>query len=253
MTPPFLLLQLSDLHLGGDPSAVDPLTSLRAAVEAVLALPDRADALLVTGDLSDDGSERSYEEVAGLLEQLRLPTHVLPGNHDDRAALRRVFGLAGAGAQPINYSAELGPLRLVALDSTRPGEDRGELSEETLRWLDAELTLEPARPTVLAMHHPPLLTALPPFERICLDAGERTRLAEVVERHPQVRRIVCGHIHRTIVAELGGRAVLAIPSVHRQALLDFSADGFELNEDPAGFAIHAWTGEALASHVQPVR
>lgn len=253
MTPPFLLLQLSDLHLGADPSAVDPAGSLRAAVEAVLGLPDRPDALLVTGDLSDDGSERSYEQVAELLEPLRLPVHVLPGNHDDRAALRRAFGLAGAGAEPINYSAELGPLRLVALDSTRPGEDRGELSEETLGWLDAELALQPARPTVLAMHHPPLVTALPPFDGICLSAGERAGLAAVLERHRQVRRVLCGHVHRTIVAELGGRAVLAIPSTHRQALLDFDADGFALNEDPAGFAVHAWTGEELASHVQPIR
>jgi 3',5'-cyclic AMP phosphodiesterase CpdA len=252
MASPFLLLQLSDLHLGADASEVDPVVCLRAAVEAVLALPNRPDALIVSGDLSDDGSERSYEQVAELLEPLQLAIHVLPGNHDDRAALRRVFGLAGAGDEPINYSAELGPLRLLALDSTRPGEDRGELSGETLGWLDAELALEPARPTVLAMHHPPLVTALPPFDGICLSASERAGLAELLERHPQVRRVVCGHVHRTIAAELGGRAVLAIPSTHRQALLDFGSDGFAFSDDPAGFALHAWTGEALASHVQPV-
>lgn len=249
---PFLLLQLSDLHLGGNASEVDPVASVRAAVEAVLALPDRPDALVVSGDLSDDGSERSYKQVAELLEPLRLTIHALPGNHDDRAAMRRVFGLPGSGDEPINYSAELGPLRLVALDSTRPGEDRGELSGETLSWLDAELALEPARPAVLAMHHPPLVTALPPFDGICLSAAERAGLAAVLERHPQVRRVVCGHVHRTIAAELGGRAVLAIPSIHRQALLDFGADGFAFGEDPAGFALHAWTGAELASHVQPV-
>jgi 3',5'-cyclic AMP phosphodiesterase CpdA len=249
---PFLLLQLSDLHIGADPSEVDPVASLRAAVEAVQALPDRPDALLVSGDLSDDGSASSYERAAELLAPLGLPTHVLPGNHDDRAALRRAFGLAGDGAEPVNYSADLGPLRLIALDSTLPGHDRGELSEETLRWLDAELRQEPTQPTVLAMHHPPLVTAVPPFDEICLSAAERDELAALLERHPQVRRVVCGHIHRTIAAELGGRAVLVIPSVYRQAVLDFGATEFALSADPAGFAVHAWTGEALASHVQPI-
>lgn len=252
MAAPFLVLQLSDLHLGSDPSEVDPVASLRAAVEAVRALADRPDALVVSGDLSDDGSERSYEQAAELLAELRLPTHVLPGNHDDRATMRRVFGLAGAGDEPINYSADLGLLRLLALDSTLPGAERGELSAETLSWLDAELGQEPSVPTLLAMHHPPLLTALPPFDEICLSAGERAGLAAVLERHPQVRRVVCGHIHRTIAAELGGRAVLAIPSTYRQARLDFRSGGFALSEDPAGFALHAWTGEDLASHVQTV-
>jgi 3',5'-cyclic AMP phosphodiesterase CpdA len=227
--------------------------TLRAAVAAVQALPDRPDALLVSGDLSDDGSARSYEQAAELLEPLRLTTHVLPGNHDDRAALRGAFGLAGSGDEPINYSADLGPLRLIALDSILPGEDRGELSEATLRWLDAELGQEPTQPTILAMHHPPLVTGVPPFDGICLSADERAGLAAVLERHLQVRRVVCGHIHRTIAAELGGRAVLAIPSVYRQALLSFDSDEFALSEDPAGFAVHAWTGEELASHVQPIR
>jgi len=249
---PFLLLQLSDLHLGSDPSEVDPLDSLRAAVDAVAALADRPDALLVSGDLSDDGSARSYEQAAELLGELGLPIHVLAGNHDDRAAMRKVFGLPGDGDEPINYSTDLGPLRLLALDSTRPGEDGGELSEETLGWLDAELAREPAAPTILALHHPPLVTALPPFDGICLSAAERAGLAAVLERHPQLRRVVCGHIHRTIVAELGGRAVLAIPSVYRQARLEFRSGGFALSEDPAGFALHAWTGEDLASHVQPI-
>jgi len=247
---PYLVLQLSDLHLRADPG--DSLASLRAAVEAVGALTDRPDALIVSGDLSDDGSERSYEQAAELLAELRLPTHVLPGNHDDRAAMRKVFGLAGAGDEPIDYSAELGPLRLVALDSTLPGEERGGLSAATLSWLDGELALEPSRPTLLALHHPPFVTALPAFDEICLSAVERSGLAAVLERHPQVRRVVCGHIHRTITAELAGRAVLAIPSTHRQARLDFRSEDFSLSADPAGFALHAWTGEELTSHVQPV-
>jgi hypothetical protein len=74
----------------------------------------------------------------------------------------------------------------------------------------------------------------------------------VLARHPQVRRVVAGHVHRAIVAELAGRAVLTVPAVYRQASLDFGGEHFALSADPAGFALHAWTGTELVSHLQPI-
>ena len=249
---PFLLVQLSDSHLGSTPSEHDPAASLRAAVEAVLALPDRPDALLVSGDLADDGSAGSYATVRELLAPLGLTPHVLPGNHDERAALRAAFDLPGAGAEPIQYSVDLGPLRLVALDTLLPGEDRGELDAARLEWLDAELGRAPEQPTVLAMHHPPLHTAIPPFDQICLSPAERSELAAILSRHPQVLRIVAGHVHRTMVAELAGRAVLTAPSTYRQSRLDFSSSELALNHYPPGFAVHSLDAGALTTHIVPV-
>lgn len=249
---PFLLVQLSDSHLGSPPSEHDPVACLRAAVDAVLALPDRPDALLVSGDLADDGSARSYETVRELLQPLGLTPHVLPGNHDERAALRGAFGLPGSGEEPIQHSVDLGPLRLVALDTVRPGEDRGELDPARLRWLDAELRQAPEQPTVLAMHHPPLHTAIPPFDAICLTPAERSQLAAVLGRHPQVLRIVAGHVHRTMVAELAGRAVVTAPSTYRQARLDFGSPELALNHDPPGFAVHALDAGVLTTHIVPI-
>ncbi len=250
--PPFLLLQLSDLHIGAPAGARDPRQCLREAVDAAAALADRPDAVLVSGDLTDDGSPRSYEFVRGELERLGLPYFVLPGNHDERAALRSGFGLPGEGADPIQYSVDLGPLRLVALDTVRPGADRGQLDAERLGWLEAELGAAPEQPVVLAMHHPPLVTAIPPFDEICLDAAERAALAAVLDDHPQVRRIVAGHVHRPIAAELAGRAVVTAPSTHRQSRLDFSSPDLALNDDPPGFAIHVLADGQLASHIQPI-
>ncbi|HEX3240562.1 MAG TPA: phosphodiesterase [Solirubrobacterales bacterium] len=252
MAAPFLLAQLSDFHVGAPASGRDPRQCLRAAIDAVAALPDRPDALLASGDLSDDGSPASYEFVREQLERLGLPYFVLPGNHDDRAALRRCFDLAGEGDDPIQYAADLGPLRLVAVDTVLPGEDRGELDDVALTLIEAELAVAPEQPTLLAMHHPPLHTGIPPFDEICLDAGARGGLAAVLSRHPQVLRIVAGHVHRTIVGELAGRAVLTVPSTYAQARLDFTATDFGLNDDPPGFAVHAFANGEIASHIQPL-
>jgi 3',5'-cyclic AMP phosphodiesterase CpdA len=147
---------------------------------------------------------------------------------------------------------DLGPLRIVVVDSTRPGEDRGELDTGRLRWLDTELAGAPDRPTLIALHHPPVSTGVAAWDEIGLPAADRRALGDVLQRHPQVRRIVAGHVHRTISAELAGRAVLAVPSTYVQTRLDFNSDEIETVDEPPGFAVHALLDGELASHVQPV-
>jgi 3',5'-cyclic-AMP phosphodiesterase len=252
VTSPFLLVQLSDPHIGATWAAGDPVALLRAAVESVRRMPDAPDAVLMSGDLADNAADAEYELVHELLAQLGAPVYVLPGNHDDRDALRRHFDLPGAVGTPVQYTVELGPLRLVVLDSTRPGEDRGELDADRLSWLDAELTGAPDRVTLVALHHPPVSTGVAAWDEIGLPAADRRALGAVLDRHPQVRRVVAGHVHRTMTAELAGRAVLVVPSTYIQTRLNFSAQEIETAAEPPGFAVHALLDGELASHVQPV-
>jgi 3',5'-cyclic-AMP phosphodiesterase len=249
---PFLLVQLSDPHIGADWAPGDPVARLATAVRAVRALRPQPDAVLVSGDLADNATAAEYEQFRELLAPLRAPSYVLPGNHDDRRALHRHFGVPGADGDPVQYAVELGPLRLVVLDTTIPGEDPGALDAERLDWLDAALEAAPELPTLLAMHHPPISTGIPVWDEIGLADTDRRALAAVVERHPQVRRLVSGHVHRAITGELAGRAVLTVPSTYVQARLNFEMEQLELAREPAGFAVHALVDGELISHVQPV-
>jgi len=249
---PFLLLQVSDLHVGARWNGVDAEEHLRWAVEAAQALPDRPDALLVSGDLTDNGAPAEYERVRELLAPLGLEPHVLPGNHDLRAPLRAAFGLPGEGEEPVSHAVDLGPLRLVCLDSAVPGAEGGSLDGGRIEWLDATLAADAATPTVVALHHPPLRTEIPTFERIGLAPESGAALAAVVARHPQVARIVAGHVHRTIVAELAGRAVVTVPSTYLQAALDFTAPKLTMLPDPPGFAIHTLRDGTLTTHLQRI-
>jgi 3',5'-cyclic AMP phosphodiesterase CpdA len=96
----------------------------------------KPDAVLVSGDLTDHATDGEYEQVRELLVPLDARLYVLPGNHDDRRALHRHFGVLGADGEPVQYSVDLGPLRLVVLDTTRPGEDPGALDAERLGCRD---------------------------------------------------------------------------------------------------------------------
>jgi 3',5'-cyclic AMP phosphodiesterase CpdA len=249
--PPFVLIQLSDPHIGAEWAGADPVARLEAAVASVRARFPHADAVLVSGDLAEHAADTEYERVRDLLSPLSPPVHVFAGNHDDRRALHRHFGVSGSDGEPAHYAVDLGPVRLVVLDTTIPGEDAGTLDSERLAWLDAELARAAAATTLLAMHHPPLRTGVPAWDEIGLPVADRLALGAVLERHPQVCRIVCGHVHRAMTGELAGRPVVTAPSTYVQARLDFSSEKIELSDEPTGFAVHTVLDGDVISHVQP--
>ncbi len=249
MTRPFLVVQLSDPHIGADWGDGDPVATLAATVDAVRALEPKPDAVLLTGDLADHAADAEYERLREVVALLGLPLYALPGNHDDRAALRRHFGTPGAGSEPVQYAVDLGPFRLVVLDSTRPGEDGGELDADRLVWLEEALADASETPTVLALHHPPLTTGIAAMDEIGLPPTDQRALGAVLDRHPQVRRIVAGHLHLSISADLGGRIVLVAPSTYVQAALDFGAETIEFSAGPPGFVVHAFVDGRLTSYV----
>lgn len=252
MAIPTLLVQLSDLHIGGNENGLDPVPRLEAVIEAVRALPNRPDATLISGDLTDDGAAEGYRLAREMLARLEVPLHVIPGNHDDRSRLREAFELPGAGDEPINYSTQMGDLRLVAFDSIVPGQDPGDFPPEQLRWLDEELAAEPQAPTLLALHHPPLATGIAEWDAINLLAPQREALAGVVARHPQLLGITGGHLHRVATSALAGRPVLAAPSTYWQVSPDFEEEDKYRVVDSPGFAIHALRDGELYSQAESV-
>lgn len=230
-----MIAQLSDPHMRLPPEDEGAGAALAAAVRAVLALDPPPDALVVTGDLADGALPAEYERVHELLEPLPMPVHLLPGNHDDPAAV---------GAR---YAVTVGALRLVACDSTIPGRDDGELD---LDWLESCLAEEGETPTIVAMHHPPILTGIGGLDAIGLH--NRDGLAGLLERSPQVRRVIAGHVHRGAFGVIGGCGVVACPSTNLQAKLEIGSEGFTTVREPPAFAVHALVDGELVSHLQPI-
>lgn len=252
LSRPLLLAQISDLHLG-EPArdGSDPEGCLRAVVKALGRLPDPPDAVLVSGDLAEHAKPKQYRLAAKAIGKLGVPIYGLPGNHDDRATMREVLGYPGEGDEPLDYAVDLGPLRLVVVDSTIPGEDRGGFEPGQLERLDAELAASP-HAAIVAMHHPPLTTAMADWDGVNLPVSDRNALAAVIARHPRVKAIVAGHLHRVAVSTLAGRPVLAAPSTFLQARPDFAREKVKLYAGTPGFVIHALRGEELSTQVEIV-
>jgi 3',5'-cyclic AMP phosphodiesterase CpdA len=247
---PFLLVQLSDAHVRDDD--MQPERMFADAVRDVAALKPAPGAVLVTGDLTDHGFAHEYERVRELLSALTTPVHVLGGNHDDRGSLRASFPVPAEG-KDYRYTVRCGPLRLVAVDTADPGRVEGRLGTERLAWLDARLAEDRETPTIVAMHHPPLLLGIPAWDAIGLPDADRASLGEIIAGHRQVRRIVAGHVHRAALGSVGGCPVFTCPSTWIQGRLDFAhPDELSVVAEPPGFAVHVAVAGELTSHVQPV-
>jgi Icc protein len=246
---PVCVAQLTDCHLGADWDR-DPADALEEVIDAVIAAAgDGLVAVVVTGDIAHAGSEEEYARAGASLRRLPVPVHALPGNHDDRARLARQFALPDTGRADLSHAVALGPLRLVALDTQRPGQDGGQFDAPRAEWLAATLAEDRVTPTLLAMHHPPLPTGIPVMDGIGLPAAERAVLHEVLEGQPQVRAICAGHVHRTIAGTFAGIPVLTAPSTDAQLALDLAADEFRFTAEAPGFALHLLLDGAIVSHV----
>lgn len=250
-----LIAQFSDPHIKPEGrlayGRVDTTRLLQQAIDHLHALPQQPDLLLLTGDLVDAGSAPEYQRLRTQLAQLRMPWLLLPGNHDDREQMRAAF--PGHGHVPAEGFWQFAlqrpgwPLRIVGLDTVRPGESGGELCEQRLAWLEQRLAEAPAAPTLIAMHHPPFDTGIGHMDEIGLAAPEA--FAQLLARHAQVQLVVCGHLHRSIRASVGGRPVMTAPSTAHQVQLDIARDAPALFRlEPPGYLLHWWSGSGLVTH-----
>jgi 3',5'-cyclic-AMP phosphodiesterase len=251
-SPPTVVVQLSDPHIGATWAKGDPVAGLNAAVDSIRRSCPAPDALVITGDLADNLADSEYAQVIASLEGIDAPCYALPGNHDDRDGLRRSFGIPGEPGTPVQYAVELGALRILMLDSTRLGADPGELDAGRIAWLEDALSADPDTPTLLAMHHPPIVTHVPGLDALALAAADRAALADVVARHPNVTLIIAGHVHRAISGELAGRRVLSAPSTYIGFELDLEAERIDDVAAPPGYVVHVLRDGDLASHVVAV-
>ncbi len=246
---PTILVQVTDLHIR-EPGRlayrrVDTSAYFRAMVDAVLALRQRPHAVVISGDLTDFGRADEYASLQAQLASLEaagLPIYLMPGNHDDRAELRRTFSThAYLGDGPfVQFAVDVGPLRLLALDTCMPMQSAGTLDADRLAWLEHQLDASTDRPVVIAMHHPPFETLIGHMDKIGLLAGG-PELEAIVYRHSNVERVICGHLHRAIDVRFGGTIASTCPGPAHQVCLDLDPNAESAwTLEPPSFRVHAW-------------
>lgn len=243
-----VVAHLSDTHLDGSACATDRAARVMAYVND---LPEPVDAVLITGDLTDHGLDAEYREARSILSS-RYPVFTCPGNHDVRAAYRGTFLGETPGDAPVNRVHRTAGAVFALCDSTIPGENGGFLADETIDWLEAVLADVPSgTPVFIAFHHPPVLLHSPFIDAI-RQHGEQ-RLARLVERHPDVVAVLCGHAHTAAATTFAGRPLVVAPGVVSTLRLPWEHGDILDYQLPPALAFHVLDDELrLTTHYRTV-
>jgi 3',5'-cyclic AMP phosphodiesterase CpdA len=254
VSEPVLIAHLTDTHVLAAGAVdgerhVDNNGRLAQAVATIGAETPPMRAVLATGDLTNDGQTAEYEELGRLLAPLSIPVLPIPGNHDDRDRVRATFpDVPWVDAAHASWVTTVDHVRIVGLDSVRPGEPGAEFDTDRERWLRGVLGEPHDRPTVLAVHHPPFTTGIAWMDAsgfVGLD-----RLEATLRDHP-VDRVVCGHLHRPIASTIAGIPVQVGLSTVQHVELGLAADApIELILDPVGYQILRIDGAAIVTHTR---
>jgi 3',5'-cyclic-AMP phosphodiesterase len=255
------IAQISDLHIKAPGKLaygrVDTAKALERCIAAVNEFAPAPDFVVISGDLADTPSLEEYDHLKRLLAPLKPPFAAIPGNHDSREMMRSAFPNAAYvhSCGPLNQKIDIGGLDLLLLDSSVPGKPHGELDAATLQWLDAALGSSNDRPAVLVLHHPPFVTGIWHMDRQNLQNA--AELAAIVERHPRVRHIATGHVHRATLTMFAGRPCTICPVTNHAVDLDLDQlrkPSFRV--EPPAFHLHAWFPGAefgsLVTHHVPI-
>lgn len=236
------VLQITDLHLIADRSATlkdvctyDSLVNVLSAIRDGIERGEwECDWLVISGDLAHDEQLATYELLCELLGDWVSRCRLIPGNHDNREFIRRVFPeLLDNDAPLINFSVEAGDWRLIGLDSHQPGEVPGRVDSEQLSWLSGELRRHRHQPTAIFVHHPPFPVGSAWIDQIGLLDPEP--LVELLQASPQVRIVSTGHVHQEFTGQRNNIQLFTTPSTGVQ----FAPRENELVVDsiPAGFRL----------------
>lgn len=226
-----VLVQLSDSHLfaeaDGKLLGMPTGDSLQRVIELVRVEQPTIDLVVATGDLSQDGSEQSYQRFANLSSALGSPVRWLAGNHDEPTPMQT----AAAGSDVLDALTDVGAWRVVMLDSSVPGSVPGQLSDAQLNTLEQSLTQAPERPHLICLHHHPV-----PIGSKWMDAiGLRNPqpFLDLLARHHNARAVLWGHVHQEFDQQHGPLRLLASPSTCVQFAP--GSEDFQVSDQAPGY------------------
>lgn len=217
------LIQLTDIHLttpGKTIGGRDPNANFEIAMDHALTNHPDAEAVVITGDLSDWGERDDYLRLRDRVANVQVPVHLCIGNHDDRATFLGVFPYLADENGHVQKAVPLSGGTAILLDTWGPETHAGHFCETRAAWLEAHLS-ETDGPFWIFMHHNPIPTHLGPMDRIMLLDADR--FGDVISRYnTKIRHMVFGHCHMPLSGSFHGVPVSSGRGTNHAGWINFS-------------------------------
>jgi 3',5'-cyclic AMP phosphodiesterase CpdA len=139
-------------------------------------------------------------------------------------------------------------MRIIGLDSTVSGGDHGHIDDDGLAWLTDVLASDTTKPTLVMLHHPPVVSGIGYMDQYRYFDGDV--LKAIIERYDNVEAVLCGHVHRSIQKRWANTVVVVCPSTVTEIDLGLAADAAASSHaGPRAFMMHLWDEhDGLVSH-----
>ena len=201
-------IQISDCHIDDNAQTmgVNSHENLIKVVDKIVTL--QSDALLISGDLTHNGTPYSYKKLKEILSPIETDIFVIAGNHDDSDNLASEFGAC------LFDRIALDAWDIINIDSVQIGKTSGFVTTNALTALDQQLQHSNAKYNLIVLHHP--IVAMNSEWDDALSLENPQDLFAVLDKHPKVQAVLFGHAHESVEFDKNGLKIIACPSTATQ-------------------------------------
>ncbi len=244
-------IHLTDTHVVGSGLLYgqDPAQRLARAVASINAEHDDADCVIVTGDMTHWGDAAAYARFAAEIEKLKIPFHLMIGNHDDTPSLMQAFPVLPRDKNGFVQKVIETPLgRFLLLDTKAPKGHAGAYCKPRCDWLANQL--EKPGPVFLFMHHPPFEVGIKAMDAIMMQDAQP--FYQVIAPHKvRIRHLFFGHVHRAIWGNWRGISYSCMRGLNHQVALDLDtpADRIKGNFEGPAYGVVLLAEDQITVHM----
>ena len=234
MPSPLVFLQITDLHIlaesGQTMAGINTEAIFQQVLKAAHKQHGKVDCILVTGDLAQSPCQSSYQRISHELSKYKTHTLCLPGNHDDLALMQQFINAKNISC---DKQMEFDHWQLISLNSKKEGEQGGYLAKSELELLENTLLNQPSLNAIIAVHHHPVPSNSSWMDTMMIENSDA--LFSTLKKHPQVKAIVCGHIHQQLEITKNNIQILGTPATCFQ--FKPKCNEYTLDDEKPGYRI----------------
>ena len=247
-------IHITDCHFvppGNILRGIDPKSRFDRLLSEIQIREHGVEFVVLTGDLVDRGKREAYSSLKQSLEKLKLPLHLIIGNHDNREKFLEAFPESPVDEYGfVQWKLETDVGVFLFLDTINPGVSQGIYCEKRRNWLHKQLEELNGRPVYLCQHHPPFDCGMPAMDFIRLTNDDE--FYEVLKEHPNIRHMFFGHLHRPLSGSWRGIPFSTLYATAHQVVMDFEAPNYSTSSEPPAYSVVLINEDSVVVHTRQI-